>query len=298
MAASGKVLITGCRGQLGVDLMAGMSKNYAVTGIDLPEVDIRDLRQVLKVVRLSRPDVIIHAAAYTDVDGCEADPDEAFEVNREGTWNVAQACSEMGARMIYYSTDYVYDGAKATAYVETDIPNPKTVYGQSKLEGEEAVQDMVHDFAIMRIAWVYGRHGKNFVKTMIRLGQQQLSAEANKRTTLRVVDDQIGNPTWTVDVVRQTETILDSDLTGIFHATSEGETSWYGFARDIFEQLKMPVDLQPCTTAEYPRPAHRPARSALENQRLKDAGCNLMRDQRAALAEFLNLYGRDLLDEV
>jgi dTDP-4-dehydrorhamnose reductase len=298
MAASGKVLITGYRGQLGVDLMTGLSKNYAVTGIDLPEVDIRDLRQVLKVVRLSRPDVIIHAAAYTDVDGCEADHDKAFEVNRDGTWNVAQACSEMGARMVYYSTDYVYDGAKPTAYIETDIPNPKTVYGQSKLEGEEVVQDMVHDFAILRIAWVYGRHGKNFVKTMIRLGKQQLSAEVDKRTILRVVDDQVGNPTWTVEVVRQTEAILDGDLTGIFHATSEGETSWYGFARDIFDHLKMPVDLQPCTTAEYPRPAPRPAHSALENRQLKDAGCNVMRDQRVALAEFLNLYGRELLDEV
>jgi dTDP-4-dehydrorhamnose reductase len=298
MAASGNILITGHRGQLGADLVAGLSPLHKVTGVDLPEVDICDLKQVLKAVRFARPDVVIHAAAYTDVDGCEADHEKAFEVNRDGTWNVAQACAEMGARMIYYSTDYVYDGTSATAYVETDIPNPKTVYGLSKLEGEEAVQDMAPDHAILRIAWVYGRHGKNFVKTMIRIGKQQAAAAPDTRVPLKVVDDQIGNPTWTDDIVRQTEVILDSDLRGIFHSTAEGETSWYAFARNIFENMKMAVDLRPCTTADYPRPAPRPARSSLENRRLKEAGCNVMRDQRVALAEFLNRYGRELFDEV
>ena len=298
MAVNGKVLITGHRGQLGTDLVAGLSPRYKVTGIDLPEVDICDLKQVLKAVRLARPETIIHAAAYTDVDGCEADPEKAFDVNHHGTWNVAQACAEIGARMIYFSTDYVYDGTSMKAYVESDIPDPKTVYGLSKLEGEEAVQDMVSDFAILRIAWVYGRHGKNFVKTMIRVGKQQEAAAPEKRAPLKVVDDQIGNPTWTADIVRQTEAVMESDLKGIFHATSEGETSWFAFARDVFENMKMVVDLRPCTTAEYPRPAPRPARSSLENLRLKQAGCNVMRDQRAALAEFLNLYGRELFDEV
>jgi dTDP-4-dehydrorhamnose reductase len=298
MAASGKVLITGHRGQLGSDLVSLLSPRYKVTGVDLPEVDIRELKQITKAVRLARPDFILHTAAYADVDGCEADPDKAFEVNRDGTWNVAQACAEIGARMIYYSTDYVYDGTKTSAYVEIDVPNPRTVYGLSKLEGEEAVQDVAPRYAILRIAWVYGRYGKNFVKTMIRMGKQQATAEPGKRTPLKVVDDQIGNPTWTADIARQTEVLLDSDLTGIFHATSEGETSWYGLARDIFHNLNMSVELQPCTTAEYPRPAPRPAHSALENQRLKEAGCNLMRDQREALVEFLNLHGRELQNEV
>lgn len=299
MVASGKILITGHRGQLGADLVLGLSPRFKVTGVDLPEVDIRDLKKVLAVVRRARPDIVIHAAAYTDVDGCETNHEMAFEVNRDGTWNVAQACDEIGARMIYYSTDYVFDGSKPSAYVEEDIPYPRTVYGQSKLEGEEAVQDMVFDHAILRVAWVYGRHGKNFVKTMIRMGKQQLSAmDSAAHSPIKVVDDQVGNPTWTADIVRQTEVVIEHDLKGVFHATSEGETSWYQFARDTFAGLDMKVDVQPCTTAEYPRPAPRPPRSSLENQRLKEAGCNIMRDYRTALADFLNRHGRELLNEM
>lgn len=299
MAASGKILVTGHRGQLGSDLVLGLSPRFKVTGVDLPEVDIRDLKKVLAAVRRTRPDIVIHAAAYTDVDACETDHEMAFEVNRDGTWNVAQACEEIGARMIYYSTDYVFDGSKPSAYVEDDIPNPRTVYGRSKLEGEEAVQDMVFDHTILRVAWVYGRHGKNFVKTMIRLGKQQLAGGDNvARSPIRVVDDQFGNPTWTADIVRQTEAAIEHDLMGVFHATGEGETSWYHFARDIFTGLEMKVDLQSCTTAEYPRPAPRPGRSALENRRLKEAGCNVMRDYKTALTDFLNRHGRELLNEM
>ena len=296
MAPNGRILITGRRGQLRSDLMTLLAADYRVVGIDLPEVDVTDIIQVLAAVREARPDVVIHAAAYTNVDGCETDSETAFGVNRDGTWNVAQACAEIGARLIYYSTDYVFDGTKATPYTETDLPNPKTVYGQSKLEGEEAVWESLADFAILRVSWVYGYHGKNFVKTMIELGRQQLAARTagGSVSPLRVVNDQVGNPTWTEEIVRQTTKVLDCDLCGTFHATSEGETSWYDFARQIFEILKMDVDIQPCTTAEYPLPAPRPARSSLENARLKEAGCNVMRDYRTALEEFLGLHGQEL----
>jgi len=296
MAASGRILITGHRGQLGSDLVTLLGAGHQVKGVDLPEVDITDLNQVLSAVRHFRPDVVIHAAAYTDVDGCETDSETAFSVNRDGTWNVAQACAELGTRLIYYSTDYVFDGTKATPYVETDLPNPGTVYGRSKLAGEAAILESLDDFAILRIAWIYGYHGKNFVKTMIKLGKQQLAERkvGGPVTPLKVVNDQIGNPTWTEDVVRQTEKVLDHDLHGTFHATSEGETSWYDFARRIFEILKMDVDIRPCTTAEYPRPAPRPARSALENARLKKTDCNVMRDYRVALADFLGRHGQEL----
>jgi len=297
MAGRGKILVTGHRGQLGTDLVPGLARDYQVTGIDLPEVDIADLNQVLSAVRLVRPDIVIHAAAYTDVDGCELNRDTAFAVNRDGTWNVAQACAEIGARMVYYSTDYVYGGDKSTAYVENDMPGPRTVYGQSKLAGEEAVRELLEDHVVFRIAWVYGRHGRNFVKTMIRHGKQHL-AEGEGAKPLRVVDDQFGNPTWTVDIVRQTEAVLDTDLRGILHATSEGETTWFRFARDVFDILKLGVPVEPCTTSEYPRPAPRPLRSALENARLKQAGCHVMREHRLALEEFLSLHGRELLDEV
>jgi len=263
----------------------------------LPEVDITDLSQVFKAVQEVRPDAVIHAAAYTDVDGCESDSETAFSVNRDGTWNVAQACAEMGCRLIYYSTDYVFDGTKTSPYVETDVPNPKTVYGKSKLAGEEAILESLDDFAILRIAWVYGRQGKNFVKTMIRLGRQQLADRQLGKSVvpLKVVNDQIGNPTWTEEIVRQTATVLEHDLQGVFHATSEGVASWYDFARQIFEIMHMEIDIQPCTTAEFPRPAPRPAHSALENGRLKKAGLNMMRDYRIALEEFLGRYGQELM---
>ena len=296
MAASGRILVTGHRGQLGSDLVTFLAAEHQVSGVDLPEVDITDLNQALSAVRRLRPDVIIHAAAYTDVDGCETDSETAFSVNRDGTWNVAQACAELGARLIYYSTDYVFDGTKPTPYIETDLPNPRSVYGRSKLAGEEAVRELLEDYAILRIAWVYGFHGKNFVKTMIRSGKQQLAERkaGGPVSPLKVVNDQIGNPTWTEEIVRQTAKVLDHDLRGTFHATSEGETSWYDFARRVFEILKMDVDIQPCTTAEYPRPAPRPARSSLENARLKDFGCNVMRDYRTALEEFLRHHGQEL----
>ncbi len=217
-------------------------------------------------------------------------------VNSEGTRNVARACAKIGARMIYYSTDYVFDGEKASAYVEDDIPAPGTVYGQSKLVGERAVQEQVDNHLILRIAWVYGRQGQNFVKTMIRLGQQQLekSSRREKAAPLRVVDDQFGNPTWTIEICRQTSALLETDLKGVYHSTSEGEVSWYRFSQDIFESLGMEIDVQPCTTEEFPRPAPRPGRSSLENVRLKTAGLNRMRGYHEALTEFLERYGKEL----
>jgi len=297
MAASGRILVTGHRGQLGSDLVTYLSAEHRVSGVDLPEVDITDLNQVLNAVRRLRPDAVIHAAAYADVDGCETDSKTAFSVNRDGTWNVAQACAELGTRLIYYSTDYVFDGTKPTPYIETDLPNPRCIYGWSKLAGEEAVRELVDDHAILRIAWVYGFHGKNFVKTMIRLGKQQLAERAAGRpvSPFKVVNDQIGNPTWTEEIVRQTAEVLDHDLCGTFHATSEGEASWYEFACQVFEILDMDVDIQPCTTAEFPRPAPRPARSLLENARLKEVGRNVMRDYRTALVEFLKRNGQELI---
>lgn len=297
MAVSGRILVTGCRGQLGSDLVTVLDARHRVVGIDLSEVDITDLAQVLRAIRQARPDVVLHAAAYTDVDECEADHETAFNVNRDGTWNVAQACAEIGARMVYYSTDYVFDGVKQTPYTEADLPNPKSVYGRSKLAGEEAVLESLDDFAILRIAWLYGRHGKNFVKTMIRLGKSQMALrEAGESPTpLQVVNDQIGNPTWTEEIARQTEAVLENDLTGTFHATSEGEVSWYEFAEEIFRILRLEIDLQPCTTAEFPRPAPRPARSSLENARLKRVGCSIMRNYHVALEEFLSQHGQELL---
>ncbi len=296
MAVPGKVLLTGNRGQLGSDLQTMLSDKFQVVGFDLPESDICSESAVLDAVQSEHPDVVIHLAAYTNVDGCELNPDTAMAVNADGTRHAARACARAGIRMIYYSTDYVFDGTKAEAYVETDKPSPSTVYGQSKLAGELAVGELVDNHLIMRIAWVYGQAGQNFVRTMVRLGRAQLEQRdrGERIKPLRVVDDQFGNPTWTVDIARQTMALIDSDLRGVVHATAEGETSWFGFASEIFRLLSMSVELEPCATEEFPRPAPRPKRSSLENFRLKEAGKNLMRDQREALEQFIKTENLEL----
>ena len=289
MAKPEKLLITGCRGQLGRDLISILSQEYDVIGIDLNDADICDRTAISSVIERIRPHVVLHTAAYTDVDGCESDQERATAVNAVGTRNVALACKEVSAWMIYYSTDYVFDGFNDKPYTEVDKTNPQTVYGKSKLAGEEAVLTKLEDAVIMRIAWVYGQYGKNFVRTMLKLGREQLRATQRGEIAepLNIVDDQFGNPTWTVDVVRQTEAILESDIRGVVHATSDGEVSWFGLAKAVFEITDQSVLMRPCTTANYPLPAPRPRRSSLENARLKQLGLNLMRPYRAALQEFL-----------
>ncbi len=289
MAKPEKLLITGCRGQLGRDLISILSQEYDVIGIDLNDADICDRTAISSVIERIRPHVVLHTAAYTDVDGCESDQERATAVNAVGTRNVALACKEVSAWMIYYSTDYVFDGFNDKPYTEADKTNPQTVYGKSKLAGEEAVLTKLEDAVIMRIAWVYGQYGKNFVRTMLKLGREQLRATQRGEIAepLNIVDDQFGNPTWTVDVVRQTEAILESDIRGVVHATSDGEVSWFGLAKAVFEITDQSVLMRPCTTANYPLPAPRPRRSSLENARLKQLGLNLMRPYRAALQEFL-----------
>lgn len=269
--------------------MSYFSDRYQVAGVDLPELDITNRSAVRNLITLLRPAVVIHAAAYTDVDGCESNEGQAMAVNADGAENIAQVCRKVGAVLVYYSTDYVFDGVKATPYVEEDVPNPQTVYGRSKLAGEERVRNLVDNHIIMRIAWVYGANGRNFVKTIVRLGKDYVDKVSRNlpAAPLQVVNDQIGNPTCTADIVRQTEKILQSGLYGIFHSSSENPTSWYQFTCAVFEELNMKVDVRPCSTEEFKRPAVRPTNSALENARLKEARINVMRDFRQALAEFL-----------
>ncbi len=295
-----KILVSGCRGQLGRDLVRMLEHSYQVSGIDIEDVDIQDSRGLEKCVLQAAPDAVIHTAAYTDVDGCESNPELAMAVNCAGAENVARACRAAGAKMLFYSTDYVFDGLSATPYTEEDIPAPQTIYGKSKWEGERAVSRTVENSAILRIAWVYGYHGKNFVKTMMKIGRQYLFAreKGENPPPLRVVDDQFGNPTWTEDVVRQTQIVLENDLTGVYHASSEGTASWYKFACDIFRHLNMSVNLTPCTTEEYPRPARRPRYSSLENAALKKLGLNVMPHYEKSLENFLNSYGARLLNEI
>lgn len=286
-----RILITGCLGQLGTDLVRLLSRDFEVTGIDLPEIDILDESTLIDCIKKAKPSVIIHTAAYTDVDSCESNRDLAMAVNGQGTRNIAKVCNTIEARLIYYSTDYVFNGKKSSAYVESDLTDPVTIYGQSKLAGEKAITEELDNFAIMRIAWVYGFYGKNFVNTMINLGRKQVQARESgeKIKSLNVVNDQYGNPTWTHEIVNQTRALIESDHVGVFHATSEGETTWYELAQDIFRLCDLDVMIKPCTTEQFPRPAPRPHRSCLENSQLNQLKLNKMRPYINALEEFLKL---------
>jgi dTDP-4-dehydrorhamnose reductase len=289
---SNSIFVLGSRSQLGSEIFRLLGEQTNVYGATRSDLDITDESAVVAYLRQIRPEVVIHCAAWTDVDACEADPDRAFAVNAEGTRHVASACREIGATMMYVSTDYVFDGQKMSPYVETDLPNPLSVYGRSKLAGEKATADLVEKHIIIRTSWMYGLTGKNFVRTMIDLGQQQLDAGKSGRVAepIRVVNDQIGSPTYSVDLARQIQVILDRRLYGVFHASGVGQANWFAFASDIFSCLAMPVEVRPCSTKELGRPAPRPGYSALENRRLSDTGCNIMRPYQTALEEFLDQY--------
>lgn len=291
-----KLLVTGSKGQLGRDLIDTLSAKYNISGFDIDDVDIRNLEQLKSFFIQKKPGIVLHTAAFIDVDGCESDIETAMSVNAGGTENVALACKDIGAKLVYYSTDYVFDGENNSPYIESDQPNPQTIYGKSKLEGEKKIAEILDNYTILRIAWLYGAHGNNFVRTMIKLGNEQINnvKDGEGKEPLTVVIDQFGNPTWTVEIARQTEVVINNKLTGVYHCTSEGETTWYDFAKTIFMELPMKVFLKSCTTDEFPRPAKRPKYSVLENKNLKDLSLNIMSDYKTALREFFNRYGASL----
>lgn len=278
-----KILITGARGMLGRTLQRQL-RWHDLTLVDLPEVDIGVLPAVLEMTRAARPEVIIHGAAMTAVDACETEVDAAWKANVVGSANVAIAAQRCGARLIALSTDYVFDGRLDRPYHEWDRPNPGTVYGRSKLAGEEAIRAHCPDHVILRIAWLYGGGGPSFLHTMLKLG-----AEAGP--PLKVVDDQIGNPTSTEAVAGLIEHLLAVPMAGTVHGSCEGEATWYGFAREIFRLWNIERELQPCRTAEFPRPAPRPANSRLEKRALRLAGAPPMPHWTHALAAYAQQQG-------
>ncbi|MBO4287159.1 MAG: dTDP-4-dehydrorhamnose reductase [Kiritimatiellae bacterium] len=274
-----KLLITGGKGMLGRTLQRVLSRHTLLIA-DLPEVDITRLDSISQACRSFQPDVIIHCAAMTRVDDCETAEEAAFLVNGKGSENVALAASTCGARLIAISTDYVFDGGLPRPYRETDLAQPVTVYGKSKLAGERAIQTILPERStILRIAWLYGEDRPSFVHTMLRLGAQD-------GAPLKVVDDQRGNPTSTDAVAGLVERLLYPPLTGIVHGSCEGECSWFEFTREIFRLAGLKRGVEPCTTAEFPRPAPRPANSRLEKAALAAAGLPAMPDWRDALSRF------------
>lgn len=276
-----KIMITGAKGMLGRTLLRSFPEHNLIPS-DLPELDITDEQGVEEFIGRSDPNVVIHCAAMTAVDDCEQKRQKAFRINADGTANVAQACAKSGARMILISTDYVFSGDLDRPYAESDHPCPRTVYGISKLRAEEMVEKFCSQFTIVRISWLYGIGGPSFLHTILRLAQT--------RDSIKVVDDQIGNPTSADAVAKGLRSLVERPLDGIVHLTCEGDASWFDFAKDIVKLNRLDCSIEPCSTEQFPRPAPRPKNSRLDNRALRDHGYPLMMHWQAALEQF---YSRD-----
>jgi dTDP-4-dehydrorhamnose reductase len=274
-----KIIITGANGQLGRELALWTTDTADIIGFGREELDITSLPACRNLFALHCPDVVIHCAAYTAVDKAESEPDEAFRVNAAATRNVAVAAREAGAKLCYISTDYVFDGTSTAPYNEYNQTFPQTVYGKSKLAGEQAVQTLHDRFYIVRTSWVYGKYGNNFVKTMLKM--------AGERDQLKVVADQIGSPTYTYDLAAFLLELVHTDYYGVYHASNSGVCSWYDFAKAIFEDSNINIVVDPCTTADFPRPAPRPAYSVMDHIAIRSNGLNVLRPWREALNHYL-----------
>lgn len=278
-----KVLVTGVNGQLGFDVVNELKKRgHEAVGVDIAEMDITDEASVVRVMGEVKPDVVIHCAAWTAVDAAEENVDQVRLVNVVGTENIAKECKKLGCKMMYLSTDYVFDGQGETPW-QPDCKEyqPLNVYGQTKLEGELAVSHLLEKYFIVRIAWVFGKNGKNFIQTMLKLGKTHNS--------LRVVKDQIGTPTYTYDLSRLLVDMIETEKYGCYHATNEGGyISWADFAKEIFKQANLKVSIEPVTTEEYGlSKAKRPFNSRLDKSKLVQNGFEPLPTWQDALARYL-----------
>lgn len=288
-----KVLITGISGMLGVDLYETLREECEVVGSDIKDfpsislpspplhkVDITDGHGLRKLFCQLALDFVIHTAAYTDVDGCEENPDRAHMVNALGTQNIALICQKKNIPLVYVSTDFVFDGKKNCPYTELDEPHPLNVYGRSKLAGENYVRSLVERYFIVRTSWLYGRYGKNFVETILKL--------AEGKEELTVVDDQVGSPTYTKDLAHGMKRLLLSNSYGIYHITNSGSCSWYEFAKEILKLADIRrVKVRPINSEELARPARRPQFSVLNSSSSGRGAETIMRPWKEALKEYI-----------
>lgn len=277
-----KILVTGVGGQLGYDVAQELkSRGHEVTGTDHHSMDITDAARVERVMYAERPDAVIHCAAYTAVDAAEEDKEQCRRANVDGVEHIAQVCRKLDIRMMHISTDYVFGGQGERPWEPEDERDPQNVYGRTKYEGELAVQRLLEKYFIVRVTWTFGAHGKNFVKTMLKL--------AENHDTLRVVDDQIGSPTYTRDLARLLADMIVTERYGVYHATNEGVCSWCEFARTIFEKagLADKVTVLPVSTEEYGAKAPRPRNSRMNNGKLTENGFERLPSWQDALERYL-----------
>ncbi|MDA1745340.1 dTDP-4-dehydrorhamnose reductase [Bacillus paranthracis] len=275
-----KILVTGYNGQLGYDVVKrGEKQGLEMQGTGIEDLDITNEAAVYEFVDKVKPDAIIHCAAYTAVDKSEDDKELCWNVNVEGTKYLATAAKKLNAKFVYISTDYVFDGEGTHTFVETDAPNPVGYYGLTKYEGEKVVRNLIDNNFIVRISWVFGINGNNFIKTMLRLGET--------RNELNVVGDQIGSPTYTYDLARLLIDMVVTEKYGTYHATNEGFCSWAEFAQEIFEIAGQDVKVNSITTEEYPTRAVRPKNSRMSKQKLIDNGFEPLQDWKKATKHYI-----------
>jgi dTDP-4-dehydrorhamnose reductase len=295
-----KVLITGSSGMLGADLCRELKKDYRLVGMDVVrrssfvvrkkfvECDITDKKSAMTAISKAKPDVVIHAAAYTDVDGCEKNSKKAYQINAEGAGNIALSCKKANAALIYISTDFVFNGKKRSPYKESDKPAPLSVYGDSKLQGELAIRKILKNYFIVRTSWLYGQNGKNFVDTIIAKGKTE--------KLLKVVNDQVGSPTYTRDLARALHVLLDKIFTNdkrqttndrIYHVSNSGAVSWYDYAKKILNLTGLKAKIVPISSRELARPARRPSMSVLDCGKFTKFTGHKMRRWDRALKEYV-----------
>lgn len=277
-----RILVTGVKGQLGYDVVNELEKRgYTAIGVDIEEMDITDAGSVEQVIGGADVEAVIHCAAYTAVDAAEDNVELCRKVNAEGTEHIAKVCKALDLKMVYISTDYVFDGQGTRPWQPDDERDPLNVYGQTKYEGELAVEQNLEKYFIVRIAWVFGVNGKNFIKTMLNLGKT--------RDSLTVVDDQIGSPTYTYDLARLLVDMVETEKYGRYHATNEGMCSWYEFACEIFKQADMEVSVTPVSSDEFPAKAKRPSNSRMSKDKLEEKGFERLPAWQDALKRYLEI---------
>lgn len=276
-----KVLVTGVKGQLGYDVVRELQKRgHEAIGVDIDEMDITDAAAVERVIAQTKPEAVIHCSAYTAVDRAEDDTEICRRVNVDGTENIAKICKKIDCKMLYLSTDYIFSGDGERPWEPDDEASPLNAYGQSKYDGELALKKYIEKYFIVRISWVFGINGNNFIKTMLRLGREN--------GAVKVVDDQIGSPTYTFDLARLLVDMIESDRYGAYHATNEGICSWYEFAKEIFRAAGMnDVVVTPVKSGEFPVKAKRPKNSRMSKEKLVANGFSLLPAWQDAVARYI-----------